>query len=561
MNACSRLLFFATFALLCAAAPGALNGSVIVAEPFNYPVDAFLNGQSGGTGMGGAWLEAGNSSDYDHIQAGSLAFPRLPSSGNSLISVASGSYSTSLFRSLTATIPGTSGTVVWASFLVRKDNEGTSAPNNYFGIVLYPTDPNQPALFIGDTGETDFYSLGIAGSADGQVASSTRSVVAASPTLLVVKITFQAGADRVELFVNPDASGPAPTLAAATKSDLDIPDIRALGVLAGLDAQWSADEIRIGSSFADVVSAAAPTPTPTATPSPTPTTTPTATPTPTPKPTATPTATPTPSPTSAPSLTPVPGKLVNISTRLHVDTGDSALIGGFIIQGDESKKILVRAIGPSLANQGVAGVLQNPNLELRDGDGKLIAENRGWRNPQGVEISAVLPPSDDRESAIIATLAPGNYTAIVRGADGAGGVGLVEVYDLEAQPGTHIVNISTRGPVETGENVMIGGLIVQGDLSRRVLIRGLGPSLAKSGVAGALLDPELEIRDGSGALVASNDDWRSDQPQGIIDSTLPPSEDLESAIVATLAPGNYTAVLRGKNGSTGVALIEVYSLQ
>jgi hypothetical protein len=260
-------------------------------------------------------------------------------------------------------------------------------------------------------------------------------------------------------------------------------------------------------------------------------------------------------PTPTPGGT--PGTLGNISTRLRVETGDNALIGGFIVSGTQPKRVIVRAIGPSLP---VTGALANPILELRDSSGGLIRSNDNWRSDQESEIIATtIPPSSDLESAIVETL-PANgsaYTAIVRGVKNGTGVGLVEVYDLDPTVDSKLANISTRGLVQTGNDALIGGLIVLGGNSLRVIVRAIGPSLP---VSGALGDPILELRDGNGALIVANDNWRSDQESEIIATGIPPSNDLESAIVRDLTPGSYTAIVRGVGDTTGVGLVEVYAL-
>jgi hypothetical protein len=242
-----------------------------------------------------------------------------------------------------------------------------------------------------------------------------------------------------------------------------------------------------------------------------------------------------------------------------VETADNVLIGGFIITGTQPKRVIVRAIGPSLSSL-FTGVLADPILELRDSSGALIRSNDNWRTDQEAEIIATtIPPSNDLESAIVAILPANNsaYTAIVRGVNDGTGIGVVEVYDLDRTVNSKLANISTRGLVQTGDNVMIGGLIVLGQNPVRVIVRAIGPSLP---VPGALADPTLELRDGNGALLASNDNWRSDQEAEIIATTIPPSNDLESAIVRNLAPGNYTAIVRGAGDTTGVAAVEAYNL-
>ncbi|MFL6582903.1 MAG: putative Ig domain-containing protein [Chthoniobacterales bacterium] len=256
---------------------------------------------------------------------------------------------------------------------------------------------------------------------------------------------------------------------------------------------------------------------------------------------------------------------VNISTRLAIANGDNVLIAGFIVTGNSPKKLVLRAVGPSLP---VAGALQDPVLEIHAADGHLLATNDSWRSDdEQAVIDSGVPPADAREAAIVAAFQPGNYTAIVHGKDGGTGVALVELYDLgtasiDASSDAKLANISTRGLVQTGDNVMIGGFIIS-QVQSRVIVRAIGPSLAAQGVSGALSDTVLELHDGNGQTIAVNDDWQTDpaQAQQIKDTTIPPTDPRESAIVATLNPGNYTAVVRGKNGTTGVALAEVYALQ
>src|SRR5438309_1819787 len=254
----------------------------------------------------------------------------------------------------------------------------------------------------------------------------------------------------------------------------------------------------------------------------------------------------------------------------NVGTGDNVLIGGIIIQGNAPKKVIIRAIGPGLTQYGVPGALQDPTLELHDASGALIAQNDNWgttiqggviTSDQVAEIQASgLAPGDSHESAIISTLQPGNYTAIIRGVNNTTGVALVEVYDLDTTASANLVNISTRGFVETGDNVMIGGLIILGSTPEKVIIRAIGPELTAYGVPGALQDPTLELHDGQGNLIAFDDNWKDSQQTEIAATGLFPTDDRESAIVATLPPGNYTAIVHGVNGTSGVALVEVDKL-
>jgi hypothetical protein len=302
------------------------------------------------------------------------------------------------------------------------------------------------------------------------------------------------------------------------------------------------------------------TPTPTVSPSPSPSVSPSPSPSasPSPSPSASPNPSPSvsPSPSASPSATPIfPAQLGNISTRLSVGTVDNVLIGGFIITGNDSKKVIIRAIGPSLP---LSGLLGDPFLELHDHTGLIIAQNDNWvDSPNKQAIIDSLPPSNDKESAIVMTLDPGAYTAIVKGSNGSTGVALVEVYDLDQSEDSKLANISTRGFVQTGDDVMIGGLIVLGSEPTKAIIRAIGPSLPLNG---ALTDPTLELHDKDGAIIASNDNWRSDQEAEIVATGLPPTNDAESAILATFNPAAYTAIVRGKNNTTGIALIEAYQL-
>jgi hypothetical protein len=257
-----------------------------------------------------------------------------------------------------------------------------------------------------------------------------------------------------------------------------------------------------------------------------------------------------------------PGEAANISTRLNVGTGDNVLIGGFIITGPASKKVIIRGMGPSLSQFGVPNVLADPTLELHNSTGQVIAGDNNWRDTQQSEIQGTeLAPTNDLEAALVITLAPGGYTAIVRGVNNTTGVGLVEIYDLDSGVGSKLANISTRGLVTTGDNVMIGGAIIIGNTSASVLVRAIGPSLTNFGVPNALQDPVLELHDGNGAVLATNDNWRDTQQAEIQATGLAPTNDLESAILRTLSPGAYTATVRGAGNSTGVALVEAYQLQ
>ena len=254
--------------------------------------------------------------------------------------------------------------------------------------------------------------------------------------------------------------------------------------------------------------------------------------------------------------------LANISTRTRVETGDNVLIAGFIITGDVPKKVLIRAIGPSLETAGVPDALLDPTLDLVQNDA-TIASNDNWiDSPERAEIEATtIPPKHDFEAAIVRTLNPGLYTAVMRGKSDTTGVGLVEVYDLETAGNSKLANISTRGMVQSGDNVMIAGTILVGETgsSRRLIIRAIGPSLA---VNGKLADPTLQLVDANGTVLRTNDNWRTDQPATIQATGVAPGNDAEAALVHTVSPGpSYTAIVRGAGGSTGIAVVEVYALE
>ncbi len=266
-------------------------------------------------------------------------------------------------------------------------------------------------------------------------------------------------------------------------------------------------------------------------------------------------ATPTPTPTP-----PVARQhLINVATRTFVQTGENVTIGGFVINGNVAKKVLIRGLGPSLTRFGVTGAMTDPVLRLFNSRGVLLSINDNWTSNRTQILATHLAPSDNRESALLATLSPGNYTAILASKTNVPGVALFELYDLDVGS-SKLINLSTRGRVGTGDAVVIGGFVIGGDQPTKVLIRAIGPSLAQFGIVHPLLDPVLELRGSNGSLIFSNDNWRTSQAQQIA-QTIPPSDNRESAIIATLNPGVYTAIVRGKTNSTGVAVVEVYSLQ
>ena len=260
------------------------------------------------------------------------------------------------------------------------------------------------------------------------------------------------------------------------------------------------------------------------------------------------------------ALTPCPSQLLNVATRLRVLTGESALIGGFIITGNEGKRVIIRGIGPSLT--GIQGALANPTLQLFDSGQFLVGSNDDWKQNQTEVQNTGIPPTHDLESAIVTTLQPGAYTAVLRGQNNGIGIGVVEVYDLDPAANATVANIGSRGFVETGDNAMIGGFIIggNGQADARVVIRGLGPSLAAFGITNALQNPTLDLKNANGTTLISNDDWQQGQPTEINQLNLAPGDSRESALVAVLPHGNYTAILRGKNNTTGVGVVEVYNV-
>lgn len=260
-----------------------------------------------------------------------------------------------------------------------------------------------------------------------------------------------------------------------------------------------------------------------------------------------------------------PAEALNISGRSQVGIGENVAISGFIVSGTAPKRVGVRGLGPSLANFGVAVPLSDPMIQLRRADGSLVFSNDNWKDTQQTEItSAGIAPSNDKEAALIATLPAGNYTAILTGKNGATGVGLAEVYDLDQASDSRLANISTRAFVGTGSDVLIGGFITGNRIgATRIALRALGPSLAQLGITNPLSDPRVQVFDANGTLLASNDNWQADANQAALISSygLAPGNNLESAIAISLAPGSYTAIVSGKNNQTGIALMEIYDEQ
>jgi Matrixin len=260
--------------------------------------------------------------------------------------------------------------------------------------------------------------------------------------------------------------------------------------------------------------------------------------------------------------------LRNLSTRAFIGTGENVLIGGFIIQGSQPATVIVRAIGFSLRASGITNPISDPTITIFDASHRVVATNDDWFTSTNAQTIASfhLDPPNSIESALYVALRPGSYTAVVQGFSNSTepastGIGLVELYDLHLSA-SRAGNISSRGQVLTGQNVLIAGFIVGGTSSKQVVVRAIGPSLATAGIAHPLADPTLELRNANGALLQSNNNWQQQNPnaQAISNSGLAPTQPRESALLATLNPGSYTAIVRGVANDTGTALVEVYDL-
>jgi hypothetical protein len=433
---------------------------------------------------------------------------------------------------------GTSNSIVWAY--------GNGTNQRLFG-------------YNGETGALIF-----AGGGANDTISGTRTFntgIAARGRIYV------AGDNKIYAFSVGTSSTPTPTptaTATATPTATSAPTATAT---ATATVAPTATATATSTPTATATSTAAATATATIPPSPTPTPTdhPSATPTVTATATASPTSSATIAPSPSPTASPTPAaQSLNLSTRMRVQTGDNVGIGGFITSGTAPKHVLLRAIGPSLTQSGVPDALADPVLELHGPGGFVTVINDNWRDDPVQEAAIIatgIPPTNDLESAIDATLNPGLYTAIVGGKNNTLGVGLIEVYDLSPAVLGKLANISTRAFVSTGDNIVIGGFLLGGnDGNDRIVVRGIGPSLTAVEVPDALADPTLELRNGNGALLASNNDWQDDpiQASELTAAGLAPTDPLESGIAATLPPGLYTALLSGVNNTSGVGLVEVY---
>jgi uncharacterized protein GlcG (DUF336 family) len=258
-----------------------------------------------------------------------------------------------------------------------------------------------------------------------------------------------------------------------------------------------------------------------------------------------------------------PSGLANISSRLSIGTGETQAIAGFIVGGTGSLDVVIRAVGPSLAQVGISNALPNPALEIHDSTGAVITTNNDWRSSQESAIElAGLALLDDKEAAVRLTLTPGAYTAVMHDETDATGVGLIEIYDVSSTAGAVLSNLSTRGLVGTGDDVMIGGMILDESSGYgQVMLRALGPSLATAGLTNVLGDPVLELHNANGDIMGANDNWEDSQLLDIAATSLAPPNPQESALLIWLLPGAYTAIVRGNHGGTGIGLLEAYSIQ
>ena len=467
----------------------------------------------------------------------------------------------------------TAGT--FAARLVVTDSRGAESENIAEQIITVTgaQSPTPSPTASGSPGPSATPTASPTATATATASPTASATATASPTATATATASPIATATATATASPSATATATASPSATATATASPTATATAT-----ASPSATATATASPIATATATASPSATATATASPTATVTATASPiataTATASPSATATATASPSatatatatPTGTPTATPANVQLVNISGRVLTQTGDKVGIGGFIISGSTSKRIMARAIGPSMKVNGtpVQGRLTDPVLELHDSKGSPALLNDNWRSSQETEIAqSGLAPSDDKESAIIKRLPPGNYTAIIRSADGSAGIGLIELYDLSANEPGELGNLAVRAQVETGDNVLIDGLIMQGGTPKRILFRALGPSVKVNGttVPGALQDPTMEVYDGNGTLLRANDNWKDAPNMVEIQTTgLAPPDDHESAALLLLPPGNYTSVVRGVGGTTGISLNEVYKL-
>lgn len=237
------------------------------------------------------------------------------------------------------------------------------------------------------------------------------------------------------------------------------------------------------------------------------------------------------------------------------------VIAGFIIRGSESASIVLRGLGPSLRRAGLTNVLANPSLQLYDINQTVLAQNDDWQDSQETEITNTgIAPTDPLESAIVITLTSGRYTAVLADRNAGSGLGLIEVYNLNSNANATFSNISTRGFVGVDPNSLIGGIITDKSGTSNLVVRALGPTLSSAGLTGVLQDPTLTVYDTNGAVIAANDNWQDEQSDTISSTGLAPEDNRESAIYLSLTSGRYTAIVRGKNGTSGIGLVEFYRL-
>ncbi len=463
----------------------------------------------------------------------------------------------------------------------RKYQTASSAPLPLLGIDLsygftYPRDdgitPNDSKGHGAPNDPNDFRNFPVLTSAisNGGVTSITGTLSSLANTLFRIEF-FANDTDPLGLpaegqqflgFVSKftDANG---KMSFGTSLPVSVANGRIVTATA-IDAVGNTSEFSAGI----VVPTHLPSPTPTATATATAKPTATATAKPTATATAKPTATATPKATATATATPTatpPAHALNISTRMSVQGGNNVLIAGFIVTGVAPKTVAVRGIGPSLS-QFFSGTLADPTLELHSGNTKLKTDDNWQDDPaQAAQLSSHgLALSNPKEAGIVATLPAASYTAILAGKNGGTGIGLVELYDLAQAANSQLANISTRGFVQTGDKVMIGGFILGGKPGNtHIAVRGIGPSLAQFGLNPVLADPTLELHNSNGTTLVANDNWQSDPAQAaqLTAHGLALSNPKEAGIFTSLPPGQFTAILAGKNGGVGIGLVEIYNVQ
>lgn len=493
--------------------------AVLFSDTFAYSAGNLVGqGPSPGSPAGqGTWAPTGLNVGNAQVSTYGLTYPGIVCYGNkaTISGVSPRSFGNIVFARLNHAGGGNS--TVWAAFIMNVANGSGSTSTGFCNLGFAPSGPGDGPAF----GLISNNRYGIVNYTPPQTQALTNIAPSTAPTLFVVKLDFAAGVSY--LFINPSTVS-EPSIAQATTRLAMASEFKSSGfdqvIMGGGQntAIFNYDQVRVGNTFADVVDGI------------------------------------------------LVGKIINISTRALVQTGASIADAGFIISGTGMKTLLVRGLGPTLGRPpfNISGTLANPTLELHHTDAHgvdtLIATNDNWQtDPNSPQIPVAYRPPDPNEAALYRTLAPGNYTAVLKGVGAAPtGIGLVEVYDLETNPTAYLTNISTRAFVgSTSSQSLIGGFITSGT-GTRVSVRALGPTLAQFGVPATLQDPIINLNDANQQTIGSNDNWQQSPQLSLIeDSGFRPGFNTESAIVPTRPTGSTTAVVTGKAGTTGVCLVEV----